>query len=165
MPLTPLHLGPGILLGFVFHKRWDIVALALGSVILDVECVYKILTGDYLLHAGFFHTFAGAIIAGIILGLVLYPFKNKTYCFKHWLRIKQKLSFSMIMSGSIIGTVSHIFLDAFIYPEMKPFYPLTINPLYNHSTIIVTYILVYAFCIFCFISAGHIYFKEHYHQH
>ncbi len=162
MPLTPLHLGPGILLGFVFHKRLGIFALALGSVILDIECVYKILTGDYLLHAGFFHSFIGAIIAGIILGLVLYPLNNKIYRFKRWLKIEQKCSFSMIISGSIIGTVFHVFLDAFLYPEMKPFYPLTINPLYNHSTIIIAYILVYTFCIICFIAAGYIYFKKYY---
>lgn len=161
MTLTPLHLGPVLLLGFIFRKRLDIIALALGSVILDVECIYKILIKDYLLHAGFFHSFIGAIITGTILGLGLYLFSNKIYRFRHWIGIEQKSSFPMIILVSIIGTVSHVFLDAFLYPEMKPFYPLTVNPLYNHSTIIVTQILVYLFCIFCFILVGYIYLKKH----
>jgi len=160
MPLTPLHLGPALLLGFIFRKRLDIIALALGSVILDIECVYKILIGDRLLHAGFFHSFIGAIIAGIILGLVLYLFDNKIYRFKHWLKIDQKTSFSMIISGSVIGTVSHVFLDAFLYPEMRPFYPLSINPLYNHSIIIIAHVLVYAFCLLCFIPTAYVYVRS-----
>jgi len=160
MPLTPLHLGPGILPGFVCHKRLDIVALALGGVILDIECIYKILIGEHLLHAGFSHTFIGAITMGMSIGLVLYPLNSRVKQLKHWLRIEQRSSLSMIISGSIVGTVSHVFLDAFLYPEMEPFYPLTTNPLYNHSTINIAYILVYAFCLFCFIPPAYVYVKS-----
>jgi membrane-bound metal-dependent hydrolase YbcI (DUF457 family) len=66
---------------------------------------------------GPFHTYAIATI--VAFGL--------TFSYK---KIKKSSSFGKILASSLVGVYSHVFLDSFLYTDIKPFYPLSIKPFY-----------------------------------
>jgi membrane-bound metal-dependent hydrolase YbcI (DUF457 family) len=44
---------------------------------------------------------------------------------------EEKLNLKSFVAAGVLGTTLHTLLDTPLYSEMQPFYPLTINPLYN----------------------------------
>lgn len=98
------------------------------SVILDLEPLAVILFDLQIpLHA-FFHTYLGATIVAILLSIGMYPFRKHFNMLVSFFGLKQESSFRHIIPASIIGTYSHVFLDAFLYMEMNPFFPIIGNP-------------------------------------
>ena len=157
VPFTPFHLGPGFALGIIF-KRWvNLAAVLVASIIVDIRATYCFFTGCYPLH-GPFHTFLGATILslGVIIGI--YIFRNRIEKISNFVKIEQDYSLRSIIAGAVSGVWAHIILDAFLYPEMVPFWPVPGNPLLG----IIDTIAVYGFCIAGFIIGGIIYI---YHLH
>ena len=141
MPFTPYHLGIGLLLGVLLYKYLDIYSLLIGTVIVDIWPFSVLFFGiPYHLH-GFSHSFIIAIIVSIILSFI--RFRLNDY-------IKPKRSFSFIFLSSIIGTSTHVLLDAPLYSDMFPFWPSHFNPLFG----LYTYSNAVLFSIICFILAG-----------
>ena len=67
MPFTPLHLGPGLLLGMIFTRWVNLPSILLASVIVDVRAIYfALFVGDLSNLHGFFHTFVGATVLGLL---------------------------------------------------------------------------------------------------
>ncbi len=134
MPITPFHLGPALLLGILFGL--NIPAVLVGSVILDLEALYLLLGGAGYLH-GFFHSYIGASIVSVALGFAFGKY------------------FPNIFPGLLAGAYSHVFLDSFLYPDVRPFWPMAANPflgmassytVYTSATFaLVAGILFYAF--------------------
>lgn len=148
MPFTPFHLGPGLLFGLIFFPVLYLPCFLFGSIIVDIEPLVFLILDVPVLHQ-FFHTFLGATIAGIFLSLIILPFRKILRDFLTFFRLPQKASPLGIILASLISTNLHVLLDAFLYPEMHPFWPLLGNPLlglFSSSTI-------YLFCILCFIGA------------
>lgn len=132
MPLTPFHLGPALLFGLLF--RLNVPALLVGSVILDIEALYLLLTGADYLH-GVFHSYLGASIVSLALGLL----------------------FRKIFLSFLVGTYSHVFLDSFLYLDMQPFWPANVNPFLG----LIDSGSVYGFSIIAFfVAAGMLLFKN-----
>ncbi|SNQ62073.1 metal-dependent hydrolase [Candidatus Methanoperedens nitratireducens] len=115
MPFTPYHLGPGSLIGLSLFRIFDFPALLIASVIIDIEPFSVLLFNlNYPLH-GFFHSFpGGSIVAGFIAATVYF--------------LKNEIKKSMV---PLFGVYSHILLDSPLYTDIKPFYPLMINPFYG----------------------------------
>lgn len=133
MPFTPFHLGPALLFGLLF--RLNVPAVLVGSVILDIEALYLLLTGADYLH-GFFHSYLGASIVSLALGLLF----KKTFL------------------GFLAGTYSHVFLDSFLYPDMQPFWPAKVNPFLG----LIGSGSIYGFSLLAFavVAAGILLFKN-----
>ncbi|MCK4239253.1 MAG: hydrolase, partial [Candidatus Lokiarchaeota archaeon] len=71
MPLTPFHLGPGLLIGLILLNFIDFPTFLIASVIVDVEPFIVILFDlDYPLH-GFCHSFLGGTIIAFLLAAVM----------------------------------------------------------------------------------------------
>jgi membrane-bound metal-dependent hydrolase YbcI (DUF457 family) len=70
------------------------------------------------------------------------------------LKLQQNSSFRKIIFTSLLGVYTHILLDSPLYADIKPFYPLNINPLYNQGMIGFD---IYAFCIIAFVLSFGIY--------
>ncbi len=140
MPFTPFHLGIALLIGIIFYKYLDMISILIGSVILDIWPFLVLILGlPYTFH-GFSHSFLIAILASLILAIARFSF-NKF--------INLKRSFSIIFFSFLIGTFSHVLLDAPLYSDMVPFWPLVFNPfygLYNYSSAVW-------FSIVCFLVA------------
>ncbi|MBI2148500.1 hypothetical protein HYU23_02375 [Candidatus Woesearchaeota archaeon] len=145
MPFTPFHLGIALLIWVLFDKYLDISSILLGSVILDVWPFLVLVLGlNYHLH-GFSHSFLVALLAGLLFALFRFSIKS---------HFKLKKSFFATIISAVIGTFSHVLLDAPLYNDMIPFWPSIWNPFsglytYNFSVIfslgcfIVAFILIF----------------------
>ena len=155
MPFTPFHLGPALVIGIIFIYYLDFPTLLVASVILDMEPFLVLLLDlNYPLH-GFFHSFLGGTI--IILPLSFIMFKIRPYInpITDSLKIEQKSSFLNILAASIVGIYSHILLDAPLYSDIQPFFPLNFNPFLNTSDLVAN--TIYIFCGYCFLAAIFLY--------
>ncbi len=65
MPITPFHLGPGVLIKSVLQERFSLTIFAFSQGLIDIQPVLVILLGKGHLH-GFTHTYAGAILLALI---------------------------------------------------------------------------------------------------
>lgn len=122
MPLTPLHLGPGLALGMVF-KRWvNLPAILLASIIVDIRAVYlAIFLGDWSNLHGFFHTFVGATTLSLLTTVLVWLLRRPLLSLSKTMKIEQDYSLKSIVAGSLIGVYGHIILDS--YMHMNPFWP------------------------------------------
>ena len=147
MPFTPFHIGPGFAVGMLFKKHINLASILLASIIVDIRAIYCLFIGDCMLH-GPLHTFLGGTILAIFVSLLIYTLKNPLMKMTDFLKLKQDYSSKSIITGALIGTWMHILLDAFLYFEMVPFWPIKGNFLFG----IFNSPVVYNFCIMCFVA-------------
>ncbi len=148
MPFTPFHLGPGVLIGLLFYPFLDIPCILLASIIVDLEPLALWLQNAPILHA-FFHTHFGASIAALAIIPCLWLLRRPLQYLMRMLGLPQISSIPRLVFTSLIGVNLHIFLDALLYPEMHPFWPLLGNPFFG----LVSSQIVYFFCILSFLFA------------
>ncbi|MEM2341355.1 MAG: hydrolase [Candidatus Bathyarchaeia archaeon] len=143
MPFTPFHLGLGLGLGLPLKRYLHAPTFLLANIILDVEPLLVICFRlEYPLH-GYLHTFLLALPPGLILGyfaFLLERFLHLLYRF-FLLEASDRLSLKSFLFGGTSGTGFHVLLDAPLYSDIKPFYPIIINPLYNPSLVLEIYSL------------------------
>jgi hypothetical protein len=121
MPFTPFHLGPGAALKAVCGRHFSFMVFGGTQVLMDIEPLIGIIEGKSVLH-GYSHTIVGATIIGSAAGIIGRPIS--IYVLK-LLRIKHHaFSWLASFSGSLIGSFSHIALDAIMHSDMNPFWPL-----------------------------------------
>ncbi len=153
MPFTPFHWGPSSWIGLLFFRFLNLCALLIASVIVDIEPFFVlVLNLNYPLH-GFLHTFLGGTIVAVILSGILYRLRGVMNKIMEVFKLSQESSFRAILFSCVLGVYLHIFLDSFLYTDIKPFFPLDINPLYG----LVSHNLMYLFCGSSFILGGLIY--------
>ena len=155
MPFTPFHFGPSAVVGLPLRRYIDLPALLLANVAIDIETLLVMLFNwNYPLH-GIAHSFVGGIGLGTVLGLVLAQFKRPlSQVMEGWLGLSYTTSGMKLVLSSIVGCWLHVVLDGLIYPGMRPFYPLTGNPLLTGMGIGTLYLL----CGVSFLPAFGIYF-------
>jgi membrane-bound metal-dependent hydrolase YbcI (DUF457 family) len=70
-------------------------------------------------------------------------------------RLDQKVTWKSIIAASLLGVYVHILLDTPLYPDIRPFYPLDLNPYFFSDMSIA--ISIYMFCIFSFLAGSIVY--------
>jgi membrane-bound metal-dependent hydrolase YbcI (DUF457 family) len=143
MPFTPFHLGPGLGFGLPLRKYLHAPTFILANVIVDVEPFSALFFNlDYPLH-GYLHTFLFALPVGLAFGCVmrlLERYLNPLY--KMFLfETTDSLGLRSFVAAGVLGTGFHVMLDAPLYDDIRPFYPITANPLYNPSLTLEVYSL------------------------
>ncbi|MBU0620927.1 MAG: metal-dependent hydrolase [Gammaproteobacteria bacterium] len=128
MPFTPFHFGPGLLLKGVMPNQFSLSTFALANVAMDIEPLYRMLAGDAVLH-GATHSLLGA--AGIAAATAMW---GRRGIHMAW-RVYERLGGSALASAPIsalqawlsalLGTFSHVLMDALMHADMRPFLPLT----------------------------------------
>jgi len=155
MPFTLLHLGPALLLGMIFFRYVDLLIFSVSSIIVDIEPFLVLaLNLDCPIH-GFVHSFLGATIIALFLAAAMVKVRERLGWVLGFFKIEQKPSIGSIILASFLGAYLHILLDSPLYPEMRPFYPLGINPLLGRSPL--TSLEIYSLCIVCFIGGLAVY--------
>lgn len=147
MPFTPFHFGPALLIGMLLFPIFDLPALLIASVIPDLEPLFILTFHLSLPLHGFFHSYLGASILGILTAIIVYYLHGFLRKIMALFMLEQKSSFKRILYTSLFGVYSHIFLDSFLYGEMNPFYPLDGNPFLG----LVSINGIYWFCIISFL--------------
>lgn len=134
-PFTPFHLGPGLGLGLPLRKYLHAPTFSLANVIVDVEPFLVLFLGlRYPLH-GYVHTFLSAIPVGLVLGCIMFLLENflQPLYKKFLLETGNGLSLRFFVVAGGLGTGLHVLLDAPLYADITPFYPITTNPFNNPS--------------------------------
>lgn len=133
MPFTPFHFGSSLFIISIVTFL-DPLALFIGSIAPDIEGITAlfILPHSNLPLHGPFHSFPGAIILGLVSGFFSFFFwkiiRINSFTYQS-IQIQFTLSNGLI--SGLIGSFSHILLDAPLYPEMNLFYPIHGNFLYQ----------------------------------
>ena len=143
MPFTPFHLGPALSLGILLRKYIHAPTFILANIVLDVEpLLVLLLEPHYPLH-GYLHTFIAAVGIGVAFGLVMFFLERPLHpLYKRLLLEPQAtLKKSQFILAGVLGAMLHVLFDAPLYWEIKPFYPLTANPLYGSVSSLEIYLL------------------------
>ncbi|MCD6444947.1 hypothetical protein CW710_01510 [Candidatus Bathyarchaeota archaeon] len=128
MPFTPFHLGPALLIGLLMFRLLDLPTFLVANVIVDIEPFLVLALGLPLPLHGFLHTYVGGSILAALLTLVMSSAREFLTGLTRVFRVEQKYSVKTIGLSSFSGIYLHILLDSFLYREMKPLYPLDVNP-------------------------------------
>jgi len=136
MPFTPFHLGPASGFGFPLRKYLHVPTFLVANILVDVEPLLILsLRLNSPLH-GYLHTFVVASILGLVLGCMMFLLE----------RILRPLYTTLLMESNAIpklksfivagvtGTSLHVLLDSPLYDDIRPFFPLSVNPLYNPAS-------------------------------
>ena len=144
MPITPFHVGPGLALHSAAPRAVSFIAFCVANVLVDVEPLYYMLTGQSPLHR-FFHTYAGVslvVLATIVLFLLargagrVIPLPNVF----GW----KDLPLRAVCMGAALGGYSHVLLDSVMHADMRPFAPWSSsNPLW----LLVSLEALHLFCL------------------
>jgi membrane-bound metal-dependent hydrolase YbcI (DUF457 family) len=152
MPFTPFHLGSSLFFAVLFSVFINIPVFLIASLIVDIEPIIILLFDlDYPLH-GFFHSFIGATLLGVFLGFFWCILQKNTSFNNLLVKLDEfdllgnnsKLS---VYFSAILSVLIHVILDAFLYSDIRPFFPSEENPLLNK----LSYSEVYGFCVVSFL--------------
>lgn len=132
MPLPPFHLGPGLLLGILTIRFFNLWAILLGSIIMDIEPAILLLINPCYncSHHSFLHSVLGAILGSLILAIILFLFQKPLNEISLKFKIEQPFSFKVLFSSSFIAWLVHIFFDSLAHPDVFPFWPSSFNPIF-----------------------------------
>jgi membrane-bound metal-dependent hydrolase YbcI (DUF457 family) len=137
-------------------RHLDLPALLVASVALDLEPLFVIITGaGYNLH-GMFHTFLGGSVAAAAISVAMYRLSGFTGRIARAFGISQEPSFRAVAAASFLGVYSHLLLDAPLYADIKPFFPIGANPLFCPQLSGA----IYASCAIAFLLGAAAYFAR-----
>lgn len=142
MVVTPLHIGPSILIGLLLYKYLDLPGLVLGSVIVDLRAIAVVLGFINGPIHGVLHNFIAAIIIGVIGGFILHPFRPEIKKWMDMVFIKQELSKTKTVLSTIIGALIAVLIDSILYSDLSPIYPISGNPFYGLLSLSQIHIIV-----------------------
>ena len=134
MPFTPVHFGLGALPGGHTSKWFSFRTFCFANVAIDVEALIRIPFGLYPIH-DWMHTFLLGTLVPIAL---LFPI-GRPFCLwvsRMWnrlakdtrydrIRIPERIDAIPALVGVLLGSLSHVFLDAIMHPDMQPFRPFS----------------------------------------
>ncbi len=153
MPFTPFHFGAHACIALPLNKKIDIPVFVLASVAVDIEPLLVMLFNlSYPLH-GYAHTFIGGAIVGILWGIIAFKGKNILGKLMEFFKLPYETNLKKCILSGVLGALLHVLFDSLIYCDVKPFFPLSFNPLYG----IVSYSFMYILCSLLFIPALLIY--------
>lgn len=130
MPNTILHFGPNSYIAFLWRKYIDYPAFIIINVFINFESYLVILFRfKYPIH-GYLHTFLISSLVGALVAALLYSLRSILRKGMRFLRLGYETDFRKILISSLFGAWLHILLDAPVYAEMQPFFPIKGNPWY-----------------------------------
>ena len=131
MPVTPLHFGPAIAGKAIGRQRFSVLAFGLTQVIIDAEAGFYLAQGSWPVHR-FLHSYLGATVVAFVtvllgrplLGLVVRGWNRLLPGrFRGRLQLSPNLPLAGVVSGAVLGSYSHVFLDSLVHADMMPFGP------------------------------------------
>ncbi len=129
MPLTPFHLGPGLLLGMLTLRIFNLWAILLGSAVMDIEPLILIFVKHCYncYNHGFWHSILGAIVGSLILATILWILRGRLNKISLRFQIQQSFSFTVLFLSSVIAWLIHILLDSLTHYDVFLLWPLKQN--------------------------------------
>lgn len=127
MPFTPFHLGPGAAFKAIGGRHFSFMVFGGSQVLMDIEPLVELIQGKPILH-GVTHTILAALVIGLVSGAVGRPLSELAL---KLLRIRHHpITWTVSFLSGLVGTCSHITLDAVMHRDMAPLWPsATGNPM------------------------------------
>ncbi|MBF0603642.1 MAG: hypothetical protein HQL07_08100 [Nitrospirae bacterium] len=156
MPITPFHLGPGVLLKAFGGLQFSWTSFALANGLVDLEPILLFLTTGIPDHR-FFHTFPGITVVGLLAswpGIYLcrwWVLKWNQWLSPsqhRWLGVSPSMTFFSVFAGALLGSWSHLILDSVMHWTMQPFWP------FFHNNPLKGQLTVEALHLGCFLAGG-----------
>jgi hypothetical protein len=131
MPITPLHMGPGLAVKAVLGRRFSLMVFGFSQVAIDIEPLIVIMRDDDVLH-GFTHTYIGATLIALVSVVIGRPICQYLLRFwkpdpksvvLSWWGTPGRISWTAAIVGAFIGAYSHVFLDSIMHYDMHPWAP------------------------------------------
>ena len=122
MPITPFHLGPGAAFKAIGGRHFSFMVFGGAQVLMDIEPAIRIYQNAPVLH-GYTHTLAGALVIGIAAALSGKPIS--AFVLRRSGVAHLPLTWPAAWSGALVGTFSHVCLDALMHADMHPWWPLS----------------------------------------
>ncbi len=125
MPFTPFHLGPAIPVKAAGNQKFSLLVYAWAQIVMDLQPLVVILTGQGRTH-GITHTFVGAAVLGaaaVVSGKYLGELVLNLLSFGK--RPRTVIPWRVAILSGLVGTFSHVLLDALVYSDMSPFWPFS----------------------------------------
>jgi len=154
MPFTPFHFGPHATIAFSLKSKVDLPVFLLANVVIDLEpLLVMIFNLPYPLH-GYAHSFLFSALIGGFWGLIAFTQKKRTKIVMQYFKLPYETSRLKATFSGAFGAMLHTLFDAPLYFDIRPFYPLSENPLYG----LFSTSMVYKFCTFMFVPAVILYY-------
>lgn len=140
MPFTPLHMGPGLAVKAVMHRKFSLMVFGWSQIVIDLQPLLAMTTGLVELH-GFSHTLVGATLIGLFSGA------TGKHLGEWGLRILREprhlpISWGVSFGSAYIGTYSHVFIDSVMHVDVFPFSPFDLSrPLHAFISIDALHVL------------------------
>ena len=140
MPITPFHFGPGAAIHSAAPRQISFLVFCAANVLIDVEPLYYMMTGQARLHR-FFHTYIGATLVAMATVVMFWGAKRlRLSNIFDW----RQLSTRAVTIGAFLGAWSHIVIDSVMHADIRPFAPFSdTNPLLE----IVSLRALHLFCL------------------
>ena len=133
MPITPLHVGPGILLKSLGGRHMSLTVFALSQLTMDLEVLARVVGGAERWH-GFTNTFIGAtvvLIPTVLFGksacewVLRWWNRNLSPRQAKWLEVPTRISWLAAWTGGLLGIYSHVILDVVMHSDASPWAPFS----------------------------------------
>ena len=132
MPVTPLHMGPGMALKAIAGDRFSLTMFGVAQVAIDIEPLVGIIRGAPELH-GWTHTYVGATLIAAAVLVLARPLCHLIVRWWNaelrrnaldWLATPERIGWGAAAAGAFVGTWSHVALDSIMHLDMVPLRPL-----------------------------------------
>lgn len=157
MPFTPFHMGPGILIKGVLRGSFSLMIFGWSQVVMDVQPLVAILTGQGELH-GFTHTYVGSTLIAIfsaVTGKYLSEWALAVVAADRAINIGWRVAFVT----AFIGAYSHVILDSIMHADMTPLFPFSSS---NQLLGVFSIDALHKLCIYSTPTGAFIYFVGSY---
>lgn len=154
MPFPPFHFGPSACLVLPLNRYLDLPVFLLANVVVDIEPLLVMVLGlSYPLH-GYAHTLIGAALIGPVWAGIAYRFRSPLKDgMTKVLRPSYAPSRTRTLVAGVLGAWFHVALDAPLYHDIRPIWPMSSNPVLGAAESDA----LYAACAYSFIPALAIY--------
>lgn len=133
MPVTPFHFGPGALATSLAPNKISWVMFGLANIVIDLEVITYYAITEFPTH-GYLHTYVGATVLGVLVAI--YGRKTGEWLLcrwnawlspsqASWLGTDPRISLKAALWGSLVGTLSHVFLDSIMHGDIHPWWPIS----------------------------------------
>ncbi|MFB6102358.1 MAG: hypothetical protein ABEJ73_07300 [Haloplanus sp.] len=124
-PFTPVHLGPGLLIGLLCLRWLDLPTFLAASALVDGRAALVFLgLLDGPLH-GPLHPLLGAAVLASVLAVATIPLRPRRDPLLARLRASQPTAPARIVTAALVGSRLHVGLDAMLYADVAPFAPVS----------------------------------------
>jgi hypothetical protein len=162
VPFTTYHLASGLLVG-LFLKKWVnwLALLITTTILVDVEPIL-VVAGVWRQWGphGVLHTFIASVPMGLASGALLYITRGALRSLRVKLYLESDDGLKSYLVAGVIGWLMHVLLDAPLYYDIRPLYPLEVNPLLGSLSIESLWVVYDALLVGGFVAYSFHFYKQ-----